>query len=158
MERRVLSFANLDEVAADLDALLGKGYQSLGNWNLGQVCGHLNEWMRFPMDGFPKPGCPMNAILWSMRVTVGKRMLQQTLDQGFTAGRPTMPQTVPTPDAETDEAAVTALKQSMQRFQNYAGPIHRSPLFGELDRDTTLKIQLRHCEHHLSFLVPRPGS
>ena len=81
-------------------------------------------------------------------------MLRQTLARGFSAGRPTMPQTVPATDAATDEAAAKALQQTIERFKNHDGPIRHSPLFGELDRDTTLKIQLRHCEHHLSFLVP----
>ena len=65
-----------------------------------------------------------------------------------------MPQTVSKFDAATDEAAVTALKQSVEGFKNYDGPSSHSALFGELDRDAALKPQLRHCEHHLSLMVP----
>ena len=55
IERRKLTFASLDEVAADAENLLAKGYDKAGNWDLAQVAGHVAEWMRFPIEGFPKP-------------------------------------------------------------------------------------------------------
>ena len=71
-QRRQLVFQNLDEVAADVDNLHAKGYVKTGNWDLAQVCGHLAEWMRFPLDGFPKPGCLIGSMLWMMKATLGK--------------------------------------------------------------------------------------
>ena len=43
-----------DQVSEDVRRLAAHGYTAHGNWNLSQVCGHLNDWMRFPMDGYPK--------------------------------------------------------------------------------------------------------
>ena len=52
--RRPLKFDSLDAVVRDAENLLASGYDRAGNWDLAQVCGHLAEWLRFPMDGFPK--------------------------------------------------------------------------------------------------------
>ncbi len=53
-DRRQLRFNDLDEVVRDAETLLAKGYQKAGNWDLAQCCKHLAEWMRFPVEGFPK--------------------------------------------------------------------------------------------------------
>ena len=67
---------------------------------------------------------------------------------------PTMPATIPEPDAETDREAVEQFLKTIERLREHDGPIHASPLFGEMDRETMLKLQLRHTAHHLAFLLP----
>lgn len=155
MAQRQLQFQALDDVASDIDVLLAAGYTKVGNWNLSQVCGHLDQWMGFAMDGFPKPPFPINAVLWTMKMTVGKKLLRQILTSGFKPGGPTMPQTVPEAGSTDDETAVRAFKETLSRFASYTGPIHPSPLYGQLDRDTAVQLQLAHCAHHLSFLLPK---
>lgn len=153
-ERRKLTFASLDEVVADAENLLTKGYDRAGNWDLSQVAGHLAEWLRFPIDGFPKLPLLLRPVFWMVRVTGGKKMRAKILAEGFSAGGQTMPETVPSPGGDA-AAAVAKLKEVAERFKAHAGPIHPSPLFGAMNKDEALQLQLKHCAHHLSFLVPR---
>jgi hypothetical protein len=154
VERRKLSFASLDEVVRDAENLLARGYDRAGNWDLAQGCSHLAEWMRFPMDGFPKLPLLLRPMFWIVRTTVGSKIRRKILAEGFSAGGRTMPQTVPPPGGD-DAAAVAKLKEVAERFQAYPGVIHPSPLFGAMTKDEALQLQLKHCEHHLSFLVPQ---
>jgi hypothetical protein len=152
--RRKLTFATLDEVVADAENLLAKGYDRAGNWDLAQVCSHLAEWMRFPLEGFPKIPLLLRPMFWLLRTTIGKKVRIKVLTEGFSAGGRTMPQTVFQPGADAP-AAIAKLKEVAERFQAHTGPVHPSPLFGAMTRDEALQLQLRHCAHHLSFLVPR---
>jgi hypothetical protein len=152
-ERRKLTFASLTEVVADAENLLAKGYDRAGNWDLAQVAGHLTEWMRYPLDGYPKLPLVIRPLFWLMRVTVGKKIRTRILTEGFRPGGPTMKQTVPSPNGDAT-AAVAKLKEVAERFKTHTGPLHPSPVFGAMDQDQWLRLQLRHCEHHLSFLVP----
>jgi hypothetical protein len=153
-ERRKLTFASLDDVVRDAENLLAKGYDRAGNWDLAQVCSHLAEWMRFPVEGFPKVPLLLRPVFWLMRATVGKKMRAKVLAEGFSAGGRTMPQTVFAPDGDAP-AAVAKLKEAAERFKAHTGEIYPSPLFGAMTKDEALQLQLKHCEHHLSFLVPR---
>jgi hypothetical protein len=153
-ERRKLTFASLDEVAADAENLLARGYDRAGNWDLAQVAGHVAEWMRFPLDGFPKPPLLIRPILWLMKVTAGRKMREKILAEGFSAGGRTMPETVP-PSGGDAAAAVAKLKEVVARWKAHAGAVYPSPLFGAMTKDTALQLQLKHAAHHLSFLVPR---
>jgi hypothetical protein len=152
--RRDLTFASLDEVVADAENLLAKGYDRAGNWDLAQVCLHLAEWMRFPVEGFPKMPVFLRPVMWLMRVTAGKKLRAKVLAGGFDAGGRTMPQTVFTPGSDP-AAAVAKLKEAGAKFEAHVGPVHPSPLFGTMTKDEALQLQLKHCAHHLSFLVPK---
>ncbi len=155
-ERREIQFEQLDQIVDEAKRLLSDGYSAAGSWNLAQVCGHCENWMRYPMEGFPKAGFPISMMLWMMKKTIGKSALKKILDgQSMKAGQPTMPQSVPAEDAQTDAAAVDKLTETVQRFQNFDGTFHPSPLFGDLDRDTLTNLQLVHCAHHFSFLLPK---
>jgi hypothetical protein len=152
-ERRKLSLATLDDVVRDAENLQAKGYDRAGNWDLAQCCGHLAEWMRFPLDGFPRMPLFLRPMFWLLRNTMGKKIRTKIQAEGFSAGSHTMPQTVPPPGGATP-AGIAKLKEVAGRFQAHTGPIHPSPLFGAMNKDEALKLQLKHCEHHLSFLVP----
>lgn len=153
-EKRKISFENLDQAIEEARRLLNSGYQQHGDWNLSQCCGHLQKWVAFPAEGFPNPGPIMGSILWLMKVTIGKRQLNNILEQGFKSGTPTMPTTVPAASKTTDAEAVASLETAVERFNSHTGPIHPSPLFGAMDKETATRLQLRHFEHHLGFLSP----
>jgi hypothetical protein len=152
-ERRKLSFAKLDEVVADVENLQARGYDRAGNWDLAQVCVHLAEWLRFPIEGYRIP-LLMRPFLWMARNTVGPKWFRKTLTEGMPSGRPTVPATVPKSGGDPT-AAIAKLKAAVKQFATHTGPIHRSPVFGEMNKDDAMRLQLRHCEHHLSFLIPR---
>jgi hypothetical protein len=154
--RRALNFVDLDEVVADAAMLHRGGYEKVGTWDLAQIAGHLAEWLRFPLEGFPEAPLPTRLMLGAMRRTVGRRALRAILaSRSMPGGRPTLRETIPAPGG--DEArAIERLREAVARFQAHEGPYHPSPLFGELDRVQATQLQLIHCAHHLSFLVPRP--
>lgn len=154
IQPRRLHLNSLDEIATEVQSLLAGPYELAGNWNLAQICNHCRLWMTFPMDGYPRPPFPFGIIFGLMRITVGKRQLRQVLQNGFKPGTPTIPSTVPAADGTFDQAAAEELLKTVQRFQEHPGPLHPSPLFGKLDRDTHLKLQLAHASHHLGFLIP----
>ncbi|MBO0701108.1 MAG: DUF1569 domain-containing protein, partial [Zavarzinella sp.] len=74
--RRPLVFNTLDEIVRDAEALLAKGYDKAGNWDLAQVAGHVANWMTYPIDGFPKAPVPIRAMLWALRKTIGRGMYE----------------------------------------------------------------------------------
>jgi hypothetical protein len=117
------------------------------------VCFHLNEWLRFPMDGFPKMPWFIGGIFWALRHTIGRKKLRQYLLEGMPAGKPTMPQTVGQPGEAAE--AIQKLKETVARFKAFPGPVHPSPLFGAMSKDEATRLQLLHCAHHLSFLSPK---
>ena len=153
--RRELTFAALDDVVQDAENLLARGYEKAGNWDLAQCCGHLAEWMRFPLDGYPKVPLLLRPMMAMMRVTLGKGMLRKILTTGkFDTGGRTLNETVPSPGGD-DAAAVARLREAVGRMARHGGPFHPSPLFGQMARDEWVRLNLAHCAHHLRFLVPR---
>lgn len=155
VSRRPLTFDSLDAVVRDAERLLAGGYERAGTWDLAQVARHLAEWMRFPVEGFPKMPAFIRPVFWLVRKTVGrKKLLGYIATKSFPAGKPTMPETVPPPGGDPTEA-VAALKASVERLKAHTGPIVPSPLFGEMTKDECVQMQLVHAAHHLSFLVPR---
>lgn len=156
VQRRKLAFASLAEVVVDAENLLAKGYDKAGNWDLAQVCGHLSEWLRFPIEGFPKFPLLLRPFAWLFRVTKSKAILAKILADGFPAQARTVPETVPLPGGDP-AAAVAKLRDAVVRYATFDGERHPSPLFGKLDQETATRVQLLHAAHHLSFLVPRPA-
>lgn len=153
--RRNLSFSDLDAVIRDAESLRAGGYERVGNWDLAQTCRHLADWMRYPVDGFPRAPLPVRLMLWAIRHTIGRRELRRLLESGaMTSGRPTLRDTIPAPGGDEKEA-VEKLREAVTRLQGHGGQRYSSPIFGEIDRETLISLQLIHCAHHLSFLTPR---
>lgn len=155
MTRRQLRFDTLAAAVRDAETLLANGYDKTGNWTLAQCCGHVANWLSYPLDGFPKIPLFLQPVMWLMRKTVGRPKYEQYVrEQSFPAGKPTIPQSVPTATDE-DAAAVAKLRAAVERYEAHTGTLHPSPLFGPLTKDEARKIQLVHAAHHLSFLVPK---
>ena len=159
MERRNLRFSTLEEVRTDLRNLHSKGYTKTGKWDLSQSANHLADWMSFSMDGFPKSPFHIRILLGIMRVTQGKSIYKKFVqNQRMATGQPTIPQTVHKPGADADAThlSVERLATQIDRLATHRGPIHPSLLYGKLDYDQVVALQLAHCAHHLIFLVPNP--
>ena len=154
-EKRKLTFNSPDDIVAEARSLYENGYVSNGNWSLGQTCYHLAEWTRFPIDGFPTPPWFIRAIFGFMRMTgYAKKMADKIMAEGFSGGMATAPQTVPDADKVNDENGLKALEEVVSRMKNHTGTLHKSPLFGEMDKATYWKVSLLHAEHHLGYLEP----
>jgi hypothetical protein len=153
--RRQLTFTTLEEAVADAENLLARGYDRAGNWTLAQCSHHLAAVMTYPLDGFPRFGFPMGAVAWLLRMTVARRWLRKVLATGvWPTGTATDRRTIPAPGGN-DAEGVARLKRAVERLLNHTGPLHSSPLFGMLDKETLVKLHRIHTAHHLSFLVPR---
>jgi hypothetical protein len=154
IQRCDLRFECLGDAVRQAESLRLGGYERAGSWDLSQVCGHLAEWMGFPLDGFPHQPAPIRLVLWGLRNTIGRRELRRLLDRGvMPRGGPTIETTIPSPGGNEAEA-VERLRRAVTRFEAHDGPLCPSPIFGVLDRVQWRRLQLIHCAHHLGFLRP----
>lgn len=153
--RRDLRFDTLDAAVRDAEHLLAVGYDRVGRWDLAQCCGHLEAWLRYPLDGYPWTPLLLRPVMFLVRNFVAPRGLRKALETGTAAaGNPTIPVSVPAPGGDP-ATAVAAFRASAARFQAHTGPVHPSPLFGAMDRETLTRLHVIHAAHHLSFLVPK---
>ena len=98
----------------------------------------------------------MDATLLSVASTGKASGTQRQIlqERSMPSNNPTLRETVPA--AGGDEAvAVGRLAEVARRLQNHQGPFHASPLFGDLDHDTLVKLNVIHAAYHLSYLVPK---
>ena len=153
-QKRFIKFSNFEELFAHIDRLVESGYTSKGNWNLAQTCGHLGNWMRYPVDGFPVPPIYMRPVFWVMKVTVGQSMKKKILAEGFKGGVPTAPESVPKPDEASDREAAEQFRRTVERVRSHSGELKPSPLFGPMDMKTLETVTLLHAEHHMGYLYP----
>src|SRR5262249_52479942 len=118
------------------------------------ACGHLAEWLRFGLDGYPKLPWPVRLVCRALQPLIGRRLLRRVLARrAMPTGWRTLRESVFPPGA--DAAGVERLRRAHERFNAHVGRFHLSPLIGELDREEWLQLHLIHCSHHLSFLLPK---
>ena len=153
-ERRKLSFSSLDDAVQEAERLLKNGYGKVGNWSLGQCCGHLAEWLTYPIDGFPRMPLLLRPIFFAMRNTFAPKLMRKTLASGSMRDKlPTIPESVPAADVD-DAVQLELFRQAVKRWQEYGGPLHPSPLLGDVNRECWNDGQCLHAAHHLGFLLP----
>ena len=157
MERRQLRFTDFEQVIRDAEHLLAVGYDRAGKWDLSQVCNHLTEWARYPLDGFPKLPWWLKPIFAIVKVTMLPKLERQMREEKkMPAGMGTAPMTV-FPPSDPQEAVANLAKQ-LRRYAGHTEPMHPSPLRGLLSKEDWIDSQLVHCAHHLSFLVPKAAA
>ncbi len=150
MERRTLRFHDFDEVLRDADGLLAAGYDRAGTWGLAQVADHLTRAITLSLDGYP------SLYPWPMRLVARWFYLPRIRRHQVLRRRVSAPQFLLPADAGDDRAAVERFRAAVERFGRHTGSLHPSPIFGTLDRGDWREVHLWHCEHHFSFLHPRP--
>jgi hypothetical protein len=154
-QRRSIRLATLDDVSAEVERLHRTGYHRAGNWNLSQVCEHLADWMSYPIDGFPKMPMAVSLMIGAMRTFRGKALLKKFIEeQSMPVGGPTLPDSIH-PETGDDRVSVERLQATIRRLEEHRGTIHPSPLFGAMSRQELIAVQMAHCNHHLSFLIPK---
>jgi hypothetical protein len=153
--RRELRFTALDDIIRDAEHLLSAGYDKAGQWDLAQVCNHLANWVKYPMDGFPPVPLLLKPVMWIAKRTMMPKFERQLREhRSMPPGIPTAPASV-TPPGQDEAAAVVNLRDALRRFETYTGPIHPSPLRGVVSKDCWMDTHLIHGAHHLSFLLPK---
>jgi hypothetical protein len=150
MERRNLRLPNYDAVVTDVESLLTTGYDRAGNWSLGQVCHHLATVMEMSLDGFP------TRFSWPVRLLARWFALGSILEHRVFRRLFQAPQFLQPPDSPDDRAGLERFQAVLKRLQEHRGPLQPSPVFGRLSPEQWREVHLWHCEHHLSFLLPKP--
>jgi hypothetical protein len=149
VQPRKLSFTDFSQVHSELDRLHRGGYDRLGQWDLAQICDHLAYFIRESLDGFTF------RVPWLIKFLFGRLVLRQILKTGRMRSGVTTPQK-PLPAPGGDEAAaITRLKEVIDRLCAHPGELHTSPFFGYLTPEQWRKLHLIHCAHHLGYLVPK---
>ncbi len=137
MKCRTVHFATLDEALEDARGLLKSGYDRAGNWSLGQVGNHLTQGMKITLNGFP---ARIPVFLQQAFIAIYFRL--------FFLGRigNALGMRVPTAEPQKlpvdDEVGLERLAAAIQAV-NDADAAHWT------------RMHLWHCEHHLSFLIPK---
>ncbi len=152
--RRTLRFATLNEAMAEAERVVAAekagSLERLGNWSAGQTLGHLAAWMSFPYDGYP----PGFGAPWFIRVLLKlqkKKFLNGSLPAGVRI--PHVPGgTLGTESMSADEG-LARYRRAAARLEAGA-PTCDNIVFGPLTHEEWTKLNLRHAELHLSFLVP----
>ena len=145
--RRTLNFQSFDDVLADAEQLASGEYRTVGNWSFGKILDHLAKSIHMMIDGAdfraPLP------VRWFVRLMKNK-MLTKPLPSGFKI--PSKAGQVMPDDISTDEA-LQAFREAIQRAKSESTRAFH-PFLGTLTQDEWDRFQLRHCEMHLSFVVP----
>jgi len=147
MQHRKIEFSAYEEVIAEIERLEKSGYDRVGQWNLGQVCHHLDYYFTGSLDGFKQ------MLPWIIRVLLGKPMYWWLVRYGTRPGSKTAPQSVP-PETTEEKTAIAGAKESLRRLAT-ARTVHPSALFGELSVEQWRALHLGHAAHHLGFLIPK---
>ena len=149
--RRTLHFDTLDELRAELDRLAASQVETIGNWSYGQILKHLEIGLRATVDGGIDFKLP-----WYFRMLaplLKNRMIYKPMRPGFKLPAAIAAKVVPPEDTPPAEA-MRDLRKAIDDFE-HAPELQPHAMFGDLPRDQWIQYALRHCELHLSFVIPK---
>jgi len=151
--RRSLRFESLDDIAADVERLANARHlKTLGNWSAGQIFQHLAIVMNGQIDGMEIPlPLPMRLLMPLIVRLRKKKFLTQPMPTDIKL--PAAAARILVPDETSLQAGLAAIRAALQRLRS-ADRVARHPFLGTLTAAEWFQVQCRHCEMHLSFLVP----
>jgi len=147
--RREVHYASLDDFRADADRLAKTKIHTVGNWTYPQILDHLTKTIKASLDGFGFKAP------WFARVFIAPLVKNSFLTKPMRAGfklpasaKPIMP--------ESDLNLPTALDNVHKVLERYKDEPQRAPhpFLGVLASQEYTSAHLRHCELHMSFVVP----
>jgi hypothetical protein len=143
--RTGLSFADEDAVIADVQKLR-RGHAKAASWSLAQTCYHLDFATKARMQPGPFP--PNTPEQDARYRAVPKILAAGKLPDGINAPAQAVP------PKSCDEKVIDDLIATLTTFKNFKGEIAPHRLFGKLSDSEARRLNLIHCAHHLSYLVP----
>lgn len=150
--KRSLDFHTADEAIAEIERLRKEGYSKGKNWNLTQVCEHLDKTMSGGMDGFGF------RLPWILRKTIIPIVFNRMLKTRKMTSGPTIKRLKPTsPDDSDVDATIDACVRTFRRAESFAGPIEDYPFLDDIAVADWQQFMWMHAAHHLGFLLPKTG-
>lgn len=148
--KRSLDFASGDEVIAEIKRLQDVGYVQTKNWNLTQICEHLDVIMTGGMEGF---GFRLPRIL---RATVLKWMIGRMLRQRKMPSAPTLDRLKPkSPDGLDNSEVIDQCIATIRLASAFDGSMKDYPFLDDMTPETWRQFMWIHAAHHLGFLTPK---
>lgn len=146
--RRTVRYENFNELLDEAERLATMRTTELGNWSKGQIYQHLAFALTAMLDGAPfSLPAPVRWVLgWIMK----RRLLTQTLRPGFKLPR-SAAQLLP--GEVSTEAGLALLRAAVERVLATDQRAVNAVL-GHLSKAESDQFQLRHCEMHMSFIIP----
>jgi uncharacterized protein DUF1569 len=145
--RRSLRFSSYQEILDEVRKLSGTPTRQLGNWSLGQICGHLAKGMDMAIDGAMfRPPLHIRLIAPWLK----KRMITRPMSPGFTLPKDAA---ALLPDPASAAEGLAKLEKSIARQQQIRER-KPNPVFGPMTVEEWDQLNFRHAEMHLSFIVP----
>jgi hypothetical protein len=149
--RRKIHFDTIDQAIAEAERIanleLNGTIQYSGNWTAGQILNHCGGWAEYVY----KPN-PLKAP-WPIRFVM-KFLKNRFLNHGLPSGR-----NIPKVEGGTLIVEPVDVRQALGRFKEAYSrlkrepPTHPSPVFGTMTQEEAIKLNLRHAELHLSFVL-----
>jgi hypothetical protein len=149
LRRREIDFRSSEEVRRDIDRLCQGGYERAGQWDLGQVCGHLAITLEESITGYPDrwPWLMRRLVRWfALKSLFRTRKIRTGLK---------IPSRYVPPAAVDETAAKDQLRVAIAKVEQHAGEFAPHPFLDRLTPEQWRQLHLIHCAHHLSFLIPK---
>jgi hypothetical protein len=145
--RRVgLTYENEDDVIEDIKTLR-RGYERAGTWSLAQTCWHLERTVLARLK--PGPHSADTPEQTQRKAAIPQILANRALPHGIIAPPDFLP------PADAPETSIDAALAALHRLKEFKGEIAPHRFFGRLCDADARKLNLIHCAHHLSYLVPK---
>lgn len=148
--RRNLRYPSLPAVLVDVNQLAAGKFTTTGEWTFPQILQHLARSMNLAFD------CADFKVNWIIRTVARlfykKRILEERMEPGFKLPR-SASSLLPT-ENPTLEAGLAEFRRAIGRFERET-PEAESVIFGPMTPEEWTKLQIRHCELHLSYVWPK---
>ena len=148
MRRRRLTFCDCDEVIAEVQRLRSTGYTRAGRLDLAQICTHLADSCDGYVHGFNIQGP------WYMRRLLAPIVRRIVLTFNWIPTGIRLPDGFMPRSGGDPDAAIARLRTKLEELDAHHGACAVHPFLGRLTLDEYRKLNLLHCAHHLSFLIP----
>ena len=150
-DRRELSFNSLADAVAEVERLASGEVRTTGNHSFGQIIEHL----ALSLDvGAGRLTAPKPPFFMKLMMPLIRRMVlnDKPLEPGVKL--PAQGEAFFWPDKEFNVSeALDHLKDSVSHYQKH-GPLEKHPFFGNLTREQSEDLNIRHAALHLSFVHP----
>jgi len=148
-ERRPVRYSNLTSVLEDAEFLASHPHQTVGQWSYGRILQHLADSLNKSFDGFNyRASLPIRFVA---RTFMKKRLLNEPMSPGFKL--PKSQEALLPPDSQPVDQAIGNLRKAIARFEREE-PTAAHPALGKLTPSEWVRLHLRHCELHMSFVKP----